>query len=86
MFEAMLESDGQSREGRVGRNVRCSPEWTKQIENTLCVSRRIREARMRIEELLGQYRELEAEVSLLEEDFKDELGKLIKLRKQGLDR
>ena len=86
MFEAMSESDGQSREGRIGRNVRCSPEWTKQIENTLCVSRRIREARMRIEELLGQYRELEAEVSLLEEEFKDELGKLIKLRKQGLDR
>jgi predicted nuclease with TOPRIM domain len=41
---------------------------------------------MRIEELLGQYRELEAEVSLLEEEFKAELGKLIKLRKQGLDR
>lgn len=86
MFEAMSESDGPSREGRIRRNVRCSPEWTKQIENTLCVSRRIRETRTRIEELLGQYRELEAEVSLREEEFKADLGKLIKLRKQGLDR
>lgn len=86
MFGGMSESDRQSRKSESERNVRRSPEWSRQVEKTLLISRRIRETRMRMEELLGQYRGCEAEMWLVEEEFKAELGELKRLRKQGLDR
>lgn len=84
---AGVKREGGGRQpANAGGAVCRSPEWSRQVERVLRISRRIREAREEAEGLIRRRRELDDELARLEREFGEELRRLADLRRQGAAR
>jgi hypothetical protein len=59
-----------------------SPEWSRQVEKTLKITRRMRAVRGAMEDLSRERGELEAELFALEIELRAALAELRRLKKQ----
>lgn len=79
----MAKRESDRRGGKSKLHELRSGEWVRQVEVATEISRRKREVQGRMEEVLKQYWDLEAEAEGLEAEFRAAVVKLAEMRKRA---